>query len=341
MIDPLIDPVQNNQVVEVPILSNIKEIGSFANNFTPNNQISNFQFRKLSFDDILNFHTNLTSLDINKTNSKSFLNIPLTLEYPVLSFLQYWNNIKDKVIVLEKDNLFLILPYLTRFDENYKFRIQKKLKNHKKVRHGVLLTLTIDPALVNHDPIQALLQIWDKWNGLISFLRSRHGKLEYYISLEFTKNHYPHLHIIFVGKKWVEKQSIISQWWNAHGMGKIVFIEKIKKRINALKYVLKYITKQQRNIIDMALLWWTNKRGWNRSHFISNDYVDLGSKESWYFNPDKYKFLGVFSKAIFLGLPRFEDIAIFPVVIEQGISKYLENDISWRLQNQNGNFHDN
>jgi hypothetical protein len=99
-----------------------------------------------------------------------------------------------------------------------------------------LLTLTLDPAKIEGDPVAYLRH---SFNKLRTYFKRRFGVTPKYIAvLEFHANGKPHLHVLI--DRFVE-QAWLSHAWNAVGGGRIVDIRFVALH-RVARYLAKYLT---------------------------------------------------------------------------------------------------
>ena len=101
-----------------------------------------------------------------------------------------------------------------------------------------LLTLTLDPAKIQGDPVQYLNRIFAK---LRVYLKREYGVAPQYIRvLEFQKNGNPHFHILidrYIARQWIQAA------WAAVGGGRQVDIRYVDVH-RVSPYLSKYLTKE-------------------------------------------------------------------------------------------------
>jgi hypothetical protein len=108
------------------------------------------------------------------------------------------------------------------------------------LRHRLhrLLTLTLDPARIQGEPVPYLRQTFAK---LRIYLGNRYGRAISYIAiLEFQQNGSPHLHILvdrYIPQPW------IASAWQAVGGGRMVDIRYVDLH-RVSRYLAKYLTKE-------------------------------------------------------------------------------------------------
>jgi hypothetical protein len=116
----------------------------------------------------------------------------------------------------------------------------KHLIRHIAEREGLtrFMTLTLDPSLIEGDPVRYLRRVFDKFRV---YLRRKYGAPVKYIAvLEFHKSGIPHLHLLvdqFIHWEWIRAA------WSALGGGTFVDIRFVDvHRIS--RYLSKYLTKE-------------------------------------------------------------------------------------------------
>jgi len=176
---------------------------------------------------------------------------------------------------------------LTRFQSNRNvIHLSEALNRYKG--DAVFLTLTVDHS-------RSLAKAWTgiakRWNAFISRLRIEMGlkkdeKLHYVWVLEAQENGYPHIHAIFLGRKWLFRAGNKSEYENDNPHVKnlkhfwkwgSIFVNRTKtgKGVrNPVSYMMKYIRKTfskeptGKEELTQALLWVFNKRSFNTSRGI-------------------------------------------------------------------------
>ena len=100
------------------------------------------------------------------------------------------------------------------------------------------LTLTLDPARIEGDPVRYLRSVFSKFR--VCLLRKYGCSIKFIAVLEFHKSRIPHLHVLvdrYIPQQW------ISQSWSALGGGNIVHIKYVDVHRIA-HYLAKYLTKE-------------------------------------------------------------------------------------------------
>jgi len=107
---------------------------------------------------------------------------------------------------------------------------------HEKLTR--FLTLTLDPAKIEGDPVPYLRVVFSKFRVYLH--RKYNRPIKYIAVLEFHKSGVPHLHVLvdrYIPQAW------ISESWSALGGGNIVDIRQVDvHRIG--HYLAKYLTKE-------------------------------------------------------------------------------------------------
>jgi len=191
-------------------------------------------------------------------------------------FESYLDDVEDKVILLENSlgsGEYLALPYFTRANPQYIRKVSRRLRSLKKVKHGVLMTLTTDPKLFCSldDAHKSMMKNFHK---LMAFLTKKHRhELQYVKVPEFTKSNIIHLHVAFMGIDYLIDQQELSEKWMEYGQGQIVdvrYFGPTHSRDGAFGYIMKYVEKgwqkqNGKNSSHLALLWSMNARGYSTS----------------------------------------------------------------------------
>jgi hypothetical protein len=141
------------------------------------------------------------------------------------------------------DGICFVIPgrLSSRYFPEGRARIAEKLAARMDATpaHGVLLTLTINPAGYGApvDSLRGHAGIWSRWGRFRTQLQRRHKlRLPYVAVLEFHKSGWPHLHIFFPGVTWLAPQAWLQARW-----GNIAHV--VHLRDGAGPYVVKYLRK--------------------------------------------------------------------------------------------------
>jgi len=120
------------------------------------------------------------------------------------------------------------------------------------------VTLTVNNSLYV-TPREAYDKTRRHVTTLTRTIRHELGEWEYLRVLEVTKKGWPHYHMIARGP-FVDQQWLSAKWQLLTG-AKIVDIRRIKKQVDAARYIMKYLYKQK-------YVPWTNRRvSWTRGFF--------------------------------------------------------------------------
>ena len=161
---------------------------------------------------------------------------------------EYISDVKEKQIVLENNEGFLILDYYTRFNPKYLRNVIRKLKKAANktanINGGVLLTLTIDPKRFTSlkSAYLTLRKCFNRFNTMVKYRLNQPVK---FISvLETQKNGNPHLHVVYLGiKRLIDFYELRYYWDKKCGVGMHVDIRPLFNRQNGIRYVMKYLRK--------------------------------------------------------------------------------------------------
>jgi hypothetical protein len=192
--------------------------------------------------------------------------------------LGYVQEVRDLVIVLINYELGkkLVIPYTTRFDEHYMYRVVRKLRRIS-YDSGLFMTLTIDPKRYqSYD--RAITALVKSWNKLLVNIKKRYPLFAGYVRvIENQKSGNPHLHVMCFGVPYIAVDWIKELWDEHYNAGSIVNIKEIEDCQGAVRYLLKYFTKSFSQADDsesttasniQALLWATGRRQWSVSRSL-------------------------------------------------------------------------
>lgn len=102
------------------------------------------------------------------------------------------------------------------------------------------IVLTSDPARY-HTCLEALYAMKAALPALSKLIRTKLGVSEHVAAFEFTREGWPHIHIlqrgVYIPQKWLSKA------WDNLGPGPVVFLRSIHSRKQAAQYVTKYLLK--------------------------------------------------------------------------------------------------
>jgi len=202
----------------------------------------------------------------------------------------------------------LILHYTHRFHFTYITKTNRKLDKIRKSRiRGVHIVLTTKPT--NFQNIyEATKNLRKSWNKLITLLKARWGRLNFVTTLEFTHKsgyYFPHLHaIIWDGKHiWNKKNPLIPHkelcdLWEKYGQGSVTHIRGFT--VNLAGYIMKYVRKQQKNLIYGALMWAMGFRAYSVSQSLNKIIQDFTEVKG------EYEFLFMTFEKIDCGYAKYD-----------------------------------
>lgn len=167
---------------------------------------------------------------------------------------------------------------------------QNYFLNGKRAKSDLLfITLTYDIKKCGVD--EAWHCLGKDLNDFLDRMRKKYGKITILRSFESYKNNYPHVHLIvglkekelpvvsYVSKKGDERYRLTNKYKNeiASFYHSYIKVEGVKSSY-AVKYVEKYIVKDQREVDDyksIAMCWFYGKR----SYGLSRDFENFLSKK--------------------------------------------------------------
>ncbi|MEM2175644.1 MAG: hypothetical protein QXI58_08515 [Candidatus Micrarchaeia archaeon] len=187
---------------------------------------------------------------------------------------KYINEVENKVIVLEKNNEFLLIPYTTRFNRKYKKIIYKKFRKLSKAKvFGRHTFLTITYNWKNAFTFKEMRYNFSKkLTELIDRIKKKYHFSFYIKTIEFMPKHkLIHAHILFlnigfINPKWLTKQLKLL------GLGKIKKIKEFRNLENGIWYFFKYLSKSIKNEIEndtLYLSWALNIKTFSWSILIN------------------------------------------------------------------------
>jgi len=167
-----------------------------------------------------------------------------------VGYEDYINDIDGKVVILSKEAKILVIPYIHRSHELYLKKVKKRLKPLRNIQlHGVFLTITSNPNVCNSYK-DMHIRLSKAWNRLNSYIKYKYGNVPYLKVLEITKSGLLHLHVVFIGLKYLLPQDKLSKMLNKYGVGYVCHISYVQRGRNAMSYVMKYLTKVHLNNKD-------------------------------------------------------------------------------------------
>ena len=210
---------------------------------------------------------------------------------PIVPLHRAWMDryAEGRFVCLRLGDEYIYIRCYNRFQEPYRRALKRRLIPLRRVPFTVKIELTIDPKqfIWFYDEIGFLARAWNK---LRSALWKRYGPFEFLCILEFQRSGRPHLHILIKGFRFVP-HSWIAELWKGYGGGFVWIMSVQRGRINAVKYVLKYVTKSFSGVNPLygAILFASNKRLFSMSRGLGSM---LGTKKS---EKKGYEFLGLVS----------------------------------------------
>ena len=188
--------------------------------------------------------------------------------YSIFKSTQWW---KD-------DDEYLILPYLSRFNDSDRARKTKERlygalrRSVKRFDVATLLTLTVDPKRVGSqsEAMERLTEQWQKFNSRLNYQMG--GSVPKIRGLEFQENGMPHLHVALFGVRKVDGEPTtgeatisteqVRQWWDdEYDVGSQIAVQPVRKRGDrwllhdsddsrvSLRY---YLGKASRRLLEVA-----------------------------------------------------------------------------------------
>ena len=219
---------------------------------------------------------------------------------PILEeFGSYLERVKGRRLVFrDAGGKIRILRYKTRFDRSYQKNLTERFKG-VVFDWGYLFTLTTDLNQYS-DMISAVKGLKKVWNRVLSGLRRRCGRVDFFTSLEFSfkRGHGAcHMHIV------LHHISYIDYNWLHKCVGSHARRFDVRRfrnlRLGGKKgYLTKYLRKQVVGFAsssssvafkNSSLLWLTNARGWS----CSRNFMRSVRRE-----PAGWEFVGCFPASV-------------------------------------------
>jgi hypothetical protein len=182
---------------------------------------------------------------------------------------RYLHRSKDRRIVMWRDNVYHVIPYTYRGHPQYMHKQDDKIEAMSKhwPMDGAVL-LTISPRRTG-SPLKTLLDIRANLNRFFSWLRrKKHGNRCCYVwALEGGLSGNAHLHIA-LATKWVASIDDLRDWWRRRGIDierPGIDVKSARGIAQVQSYVLKYVTKSNKDNLFTALLYLTGSRQWGGS----------------------------------------------------------------------------
>ena len=206
---------------------------------------------------------------------------------------------KSKRLCMWKDNKYLWLPYIYRGHRIYRQKQDDKIErlaDHWPTDGAVLLT--ISPRRTG-SPFKTLCDIKSNLNRFFSWLRrKKHGNRCCYIwAVEGGQSGNAHIHIA-LATKWVAPIDDICQWWQGRGIDiqrQGIDVRRARSISEVQSYVLKYVTKSNKDILFTALLYLTGSRQWGGSFRLMGLFPRPKTNSNT--NEEKWIYVGCFDLA--------------------------------------------
>jgi len=185
--------------------------------------------------------------------------------------INYIQEVENKVIVLSKEDKYLVIPYITRFNNAY---IKRKRKLFKKLSYRLknvigrhtFLTITYDPKNITSlcDMKYSFTKSLTKF---IDLLKKKYHYLAIIKTYEFTKSGLIHAHILILNVPHINREWLTNTL-KLCGLGKIKKIKEFKGiSESSLNYFFKYFSKSFNSLDylikrnnNLALSWALNLR---------------------------------------------------------------------------------
>ena len=182
----------------------------------------------------------------------------------------------------ENGTEYKVIKQTNRFmksNKNMRRRFHKRFQG--QYAQGVFLTLTTwDKKFRNRE--EALIRIWADFhkfktaldlyrkNRSLKKYRKYYKVLDYLAVLEFNKNGYPHLHICFLGIRFLTSKEKIKELWYLYHQSYIIDLLDFRG-VSVFAYITKYFDKFQ-DLPDnlKGLMWYGRKRFYNLSRALTN-----------------------------------------------------------------------
>ena len=194
----------------------------------------------------------------------------------------------DRIIFLaceyHPEEMFYI-PYVTRFSPKYIEQLNEKLARVKRYcssyHSALFLTLTVDPNRY-YSAKSMYRALSHAWNKLNTYMKKYYKLYQYVKTIEFTKSHIPHIHILFLSNEWIDIEKIRQLWNTKYNIGVMVKIQYVRTMhiirdnttitIHPIDYILKYVTKSYKEDTNTKVWQWSLR---SRSFSLSKQLVSL------------------------------------------------------------------
>lgn len=215
---------------------------------------------------------------------------PAELEQLGIYFDRWREHYHKRYVHLARGGDHIFIKQYSRFDDDYRLLLRRKLRLLNMMVWNLKMELTIDPkkTMRYSDGFYLLKK---GWNRLHSWLRRRYGDFPYFQVMEIQKSGRPHLHVLISGIHWIDHAEL-SDVWSSYGCGEIVYLKAVdsENQIRMSSYVLKYVNKtlSSEDKAFSAVLFASNKRLFSMSKGCQG-MVNVGRE----LKPNQgYEFLG-------------------------------------------------
>ena len=241
---------------------------------------------------------------------------------------RYLEQVEGKVVVLKERSfeqlkhpidLYLVLPYTTRFDERYVRRLRKKFKRLTKAlsfNHGRHTFMTVTFDMKKRVSLHQMYKEFSKGvSQLIDRIKKKYRLFGYLKTFEFTHSYLIHAHILLIGVDFISPEWL-TETLEKIGLGKIKHIKEFKGNVkSAFGYFFKYVRKQfnvpsnhDGGINENLLLAWALGI---RSFSMSKSLVDLSSSSKTNFEVKfEWYYIGTFEDKGVYGVLTWKEFAM-------------------------------
>jgi hypothetical protein len=204
---------------------------------------------------------------------------PSDLEPLEVYFDRWREHYHKRYVHLSRGENHVFIKQFSRFDEDYRQFLRRKLRLLNLMVWDLKIELTIDPKKTMRYS-DGFFLLKKGWNRLHSWLRRRYGDFPYFQVMEIQKSGRPHLHVLMSGIHWIDHVEL-SDVWSSYGCGEIVYLKRVdsESQIKMSSYVLKYVNKtlSSEDKAFSAVLFASNKRLFSMSRGCQN-MVNVGKE---------------------------------------------------------------
>ena len=194
---------------------------------------------------------------------------------------RYRDYASKRKIILQKGDQYAKIPYTVRGSKSYTDASKKRLARIREdwdlVRYA--MKVCIAPRAIGsmwriHKDVKKL------WPRFMDWFRRRFQPDIYTWSMEPTKRHYSHYHLVSEGRhpKGLMAQEIL-HWWQGHG----VDIENPGVQVDyadgsqAVDYAVKYVEKGCNDMLWQTIMWMSRGRMWGVSRGLGRGGGEINS----------------------------------------------------------------